>query len=95
MRIARRTVLGSGLALAAAGAARAADEGLPWMLPELKRVDVDGHSIGPVAHAVGGGLRFDVAWFAFVERTLLRVDIAKAINSDSAVQVWLDVQVPF
>jgi hypothetical protein len=56
---------------------------------------IHGHSIGPVAYAVGGGLRFDVAWFAFVERTLLRVDVAKAVNADTGVQVWFDVQVPF
>jgi hypothetical protein len=54
-----------------------------------------GHSIGPVAHGVGGGLRLDVAWFSFVERTMLRLDVAKAINADSAVQVWVGVQHPF
>jgi hypothetical protein len=56
---------------------------------------IHGHSIGPVAYAVGGGLRFDVAWFAFVERTLLRVDVAKTVNADTGVQIWFDVQVPF
>jgi hypothetical protein len=56
---------------------------------------VRNHSFGPAAYAVGGGLRFDVSWFSFVERTLLRVDVAKTINANSGVQVWLDVQVPF
>ena len=52
-------------------------------------------SVGPVAHGVGAGLRLDVAWFSFVERTILRVDVAKAVNADSAVQVWFGVMHPF
>ncbi len=56
---------------------------------------VNGNSVGPVAYAVGGGLRFDVAWFSFVERSLLRIDIAKTINENTGVQLWFDVQVPF
>jgi hypothetical protein len=56
---------------------------------------VRNHSFGPVAYAVGGGIRFDVAWFAFVERTLLRIDVAKTVNENTGVQVWFDVQVPF
>jgi hypothetical protein len=53
------------------------------------------HSVGPVAHGVGAGLRLDVAWFGFVERTLLRLDVAKALNVDTGVQVWFGVQHPF
>jgi hypothetical protein len=53
------------------------------------------HSVGPVAHAVGGGLRFDVAWFGFVERTMLRVDVARAIDAGTPWQVWFGVQHPF
>jgi hypothetical protein len=53
------------------------------------------HSDGPVAHAIGGGLRFDVAWFGFVERTTLRVDVAKTVNDDTPVQVWFGVDYPF
>jgi hypothetical protein len=52
-------------------------------------------SVGPVAHALGGGLRLDVAWFGFVERTMLRLDIAKAINTDNSAQIWVGVQHPF
>jgi hypothetical protein len=55
----------------------------------------NGHPVGDVAHALGGGLRLDVAWFGFVERTILRVDVAKTINSNSPVQVWVGVQQPF
>ena len=49
---------------------------------------VNGHSDGPVAQGVGGGLRFDVTWFGFVERTTLRIDVARAINIDGPVQLW-------
>jgi hypothetical protein len=56
---------------------------------------VNGHAEGDVAQALGIGLRLDVAWFGFVERTVLRVDVAKTINSNSPVQVWVGVQQPF
>ena len=53
------------------------------------------HSVGPVAHGVGVGLGLDVAWFSFVERTLLRFDIAKAVNLDTGIQMWFGVQQAF
>jgi hypothetical protein len=56
---------------------------------------VRNHQVGPVAHAVGGGLRLDMAWFGFVERTMLRLDIAKTLNADTAYQVWFGIQQPF
>jgi hypothetical protein len=56
---------------------------------------VAGKQIGDVAHAVGAGLRLDVAWFSFVERTILRLDVAKTVNDGTPVQVWLGVQHPF
>ena len=56
---------------------------------------VRGQPVGDVAHALGAGLRLDVAWFGFVERTILRVDVAKTINTNSPVQVWVGVQQPF
>jgi outer membrane translocation and assembly module TamA len=55
----------------------------------------NGHSLGPVAHGVGAGLRFDVTWFGFVERTTLRFDVAKAINVDGPVQFWFAANMPF
>jgi len=54
-----------------------------------------GHSAGPVAHALGAGLRMDVSIFGFVERSTLRFDVAKTVNADSPVQFWLGVQHPF
>ena len=55
----------------------------------------DGKSLGPVAHAVGLGFRFDVAWFSFLERTMLRLDVAKTVNVNSPVQYWIGIQHPF
>src|SRR5262249_53920222 len=54
-----------------------------------------GHSAGPVAHALGLGLRLDVALFGFVERSVLRLDLAKTVNASTPVQVWFGVQHPF
>jgi hypothetical protein len=62
---------------------------------DIGDVYTDGHSVGPVAQGVGASFRLDVAWFSFVERTLLRFDIAKAVNVNSGVQMWFGVGVPF
>lgn len=56
---------------------------------------VNNRSYGPVAHAFGAGIAFDLAWFAFVERTCLRFDIAKTINADTPVMFWFGIQQPF
>lgn len=55
----------------------------------------NGHTLGPVAHSFGGGLRFDVAWFSLIERTILRMEVAKTVNASSPVQFWFGVQHPF
>jgi len=52
-------------------------------------------SIGGVAEAVGAGLRLDVAWFTFVERTIFRVDVAKTVNSTAPMQIWAGIEHPF
>ncbi len=54
-----------------------------------------GHSQGPVAHAVGCGVRCDVSWFSFVERTILRFDVAKTVNDTTPVQFLFGVSHPF
>ena len=54
-----------------------------------------GETVGGIAHAVGGGLRFDVSWFTFVERTILRLDVAKTVNSPTPWQVWVGIEHPF
>jgi hypothetical protein len=53
------------------------------------------HTEGGVAHALGVGLRADVAWFSFLERTMLRLDIAKTVNASSATQFWFGISHPF
>jgi hypothetical protein len=58
-------------------------------------VYLSNQSIGGVAEAVGAGLRLDVAWFTFVERTILRVDVAKTINSAAPMQIWAGIEHPF
>jgi hypothetical protein len=54
-----------------------------------------GQSIGGVSEAVGGGLRLDVAWFTFVERTIVRIDAAKTVNSTAPMQIWFGIEHPF
>lgn len=56
---------------------------------------LNGKELGPVAHAVGGGLRMDVVWFGLIERTMLRFDFAKTVNDDTPVQFWFGLQHPF
>lgn len=62
---------------------------------DVGAVYADGGSVGGVAHALGTGLCVDVAWFSFVERTLLRFDVAKAVNAATPVQFWFGIQHPF
>ncbi|HBI46974.1 MAG TPA: hypothetical protein DDY78_29595, partial [Planctomycetales bacterium] len=54
-----------------------------------------GRSVGPVAHAVGAGLRLDVNWFGFVERTMLRFDVAQTVNTAAPTQFLFGIGVPF
>lgn len=56
---------------------------------------VAGKETGPVAHAVGVGLRIDVAWFSLIERTILRFDVAKTVNDNTPVQFWFGLDHPF
>ncbi len=62
---------------------------------DVGNVKVNGGSVGPAAHAVGGGLRLDLALFGFMERATLRLDVAKTVNDSTPVQVWLGFQHPF
>jgi hemolysin activation/secretion protein len=56
---------------------------------------VNGRQLGPIAHAVGAGVRVDVNWLGLIERTMLRFDIAKTVNSEHSWQFWLGIQHPF
>jgi hypothetical protein len=50
---------------------------------------------GNVAHAVGVGLRVDVAIFSFIERATLRFDVGKSLTGGTPLQFWLGVQHAF
>jgi hypothetical protein len=62
---------------------------------DVGEIYLDGDSVEGVAHSVGVGLRLDVAWFSFVERTTFRLDVAKVVNSDDNVEFWFGMQYPF
>jgi hypothetical protein len=56
---------------------------------------LNGHEIGPVAHAFGVGLRVDVTWLGLIERTMLRFDVAKTVNTSAPWQFWVGITHPF
>jgi hypothetical protein len=56
---------------------------------------VNNHSYGPVAQAVGVGLRVDTAWLGLIERTMLRLDVAKTVNDATPFQFWVGISHPF
>ncbi len=56
---------------------------------------VNGRSQGEIAHALGVGLRVDVTWLGLIERTMLRFDVAKTINSNVPLQFWFGISHPF
>jgi len=56
---------------------------------------VNHESQGEVAHAVGIGLRVDVTWLGLIERTMLRFDAARTINSNVPWQFWVGISHPF
>jgi hypothetical protein len=62
---------------------------------DVGSVYLSGQSIGGISEAVGAGLRLDVAWFTFVERTIFRVDAAKTVNSAAPMQIWAGIEHPF
>lgn len=56
---------------------------------------VNNQSLGNVAHALGMGFRIDVAWFSFIERTMLRLDVAQTLQKNIPTQIWFAIQQPF
>jgi hemolysin activation/secretion protein len=69
-----------------------------WLAPfyDVGEIYANGHPVGNgVAHALGLGLRFDVAWFSFIERTVVRIDAAKTVNESSPWQFWLGMEHAF
>ena len=64
-------------------------------MTEVLFYHLQGQPLGSLAHAVGAGLRLDVVWLGMIERTTLRFDAAKTINSNAPWQFWFGVQHPF
>ncbi len=58
-------------------------------------VYLNGKTNGGVVHSVGAGLRFDIGWLGFIERTTLRIDIARTVEENRNYQVWLGIQHAF
>jgi hemolysin activation/secretion protein len=56
---------------------------------------LEGHPLGTTAHAVGMGFCLDVTWLGVIERTTLRLDCAKTLNSNAPWQVYVGVSHPF
>ncbi len=50
---------------------------------------------GNVAHALGAGVRVDVAVFSFIERATLRFDTAKTVSDNTPFQFWFGLQHAF
>ncbi|MCS7021222.1 MAG: M1 family aminopeptidase [Gemmataceae bacterium] len=62
---------------------------------DVGAIYANGRRIGDVAHALGVGLRLDVAVFSFIERAVLRLDVAKTLNAATPWQIWFGVQQAF
>ena len=54
-----------------------------------------GHSAGPVAHALGAGVRFDAVLLSFVERATFRFDFAQTLGQGIGPQFWFGINQPF
>jgi hypothetical protein len=65
------------------------------LFTDVGEIYLNGASVGGVAETVGVGLRIDVAWFTFVERTILRFDTARAIGAGTPEQYWFGIEHPF
>jgi hypothetical protein len=50
---------------------------------------------GNVAHAIGLGLRWDIAIFSFIERATLRFDVGKSLIGGTPLQFWFGIQHAF
>lgn len=48
-----------------------------------------------IVSSVGVGLRLDLGWLGFIERTTIRLDVAKTVNQDQPVQFWFGLQHAF
>ena len=56
---------------------------------------LDHQKLGATLFAPGVGLRLNLAWLSFVERSTLRFDVAKCLNSPAPAQFWIGFEQPF
>jgi hypothetical protein len=56
---------------------------------------VNGRELGTTAEAVGVGFGIDVTWLGLIERSTLRLDVAKSLNTSTPVQFWVGFSHPF
>lgn len=68
-----------------------------WLVTfyDVGGIYANGRIVENVAHALGVGLRLDVAIFSFIERATLRFDAGKTINDNRPWQFWFGVQHAF
>ncbi|MCI0705369.1 MAG: hypothetical protein L0241_30280 [Planctomycetia bacterium] len=63
---------------------------------DVGTVYANGRAVGGgAAHALGLGLRVDIAVFSFLERATLRFDVGKSLNGGTPVQIWFGLQHAF
>ncbi|HQR06234.1 MAG TPA: M1 family aminopeptidase [Gemmatales bacterium] len=62
---------------------------------DVGEIYLNNNSNGGVVHSFGAGLRFDLGWLGFIERTTVRLDVAKAVNQNDSVQFWFGLQHAF
>jgi hypothetical protein len=62
---------------------------------DVGNVYLRNESVGGFAKCAGIGLRLDVSWFTFMERTIIRLDVARTIDSAAPTQVWAGIEHPF
>jgi len=62
---------------------------------DVGNIYANGRSVGGAAHALGLGLRLDIAFFSFIERATLRFDAAKTVNAATPIQFWFGFQHAF
>jgi outer membrane protein assembly factor BamA len=62
---------------------------------DVGAIYLNGRVVNGVAHSIGAGLRLDVAWLSFIERTTLRLDVARLLGEDGPVLFWFGFQHAF
>src|SRR5207302_6528371 len=61
-----------------------------WLAPfyDVGAAYCRGKIVDDVAQALGVGVRMEVDWFGLLERSTLRLDVARPLNSVRPVQFW-------